>query len=278
MHSLFKANGHLCANFWKDFHETIFAIPETKLEIAFAKKGGSAFNQAIYFENISIEKLKTYATYACNVAFLSGCSRKYLLSPLGEKTKRMAGNQCIRHKNILVFDMDFKDNIPGYQSLNIEQQQKEAAEFIEVVSSKLNETKLPIWMLNFSGHGLHFYLKLAQPIPINSSFKGIYSGLVSYIEASLGVCLDTACSNPARLIRVPGSTNWKDVSQPIECCLLKHEPNVFADELVSQFQKSIDVPRSKVFKDREKILRHLNLIKVLEFFKFEKTASIYEVE
>lgn len=266
--------------FWPDFYATIFAIPNTSLEIAFASKGGSVFNTAVYYESLPLDKLESYARTDCNVALLSACNSKYLLVPKGEKTKRLATNQCIRHKNVIVFDLDFKDNIPNYTILDKKSRKNEVLEFVDIIKSKIASEQIPLWILNFSGNGLHFYFKLTNPIETHNAYdyKTNYQSICHYLGGVLGAEFDQACSNTARLIRMPGSTNWKDIADPTPCEILFFAKENFADDFINKFTKKVELAKPRNFQGKQEILSRLDLLKILRFFEYQKIDSITETK
>src|SRR6476469_8467974 len=101
---------------FEDLAKTLNAIPETFIEISFADPGTKKFNKGIYFDRITPEILSHFAEEQQNVAFLSGCVLPANDTPLNEIGPRVTRNNMIRRKNIISFDIDFKDLFPDFQS------------------------------------------------------------------------------------------------------------------------------------------------------------------
>ena len=70
-----------------------------------------------------------------------------------------------------------------------------------------------------SGHGLHLYWFLATPIPISEShqYRSMMKGLESVLDGD-------AVNDPARIMRLPSTVNWKFPEDPKECELEEFHP------------------------------------------------------
>lgn len=75
----------------------------------------------------------------------------------------------------------------------------------EFVEPRIEAAGLPMpSMAVFSGHGIHAYWRLDEPLPPDR-WRAVQSRLI----ATLGS--DPACSNPERVMRLPGFLNVKNV-------------------------------------------------------------------
>jgi hypothetical protein len=75
----------------------------------------------------------------------------------------------------------------------------------------------------FTGNGLHIYYIDAEPTPIDVSLFGIgYEVIRRRAHGILGYEPDSACKNPARIARVPGSYNNKAKPKLVEIILSRN--------------------------------------------------------
>lgn len=99
----------------------------------------------------------------------------------------------------------------------------------DTLTDKLAESGLPDpTMIVWSGHGYHLYWKLEQAIPardVRPYTKGVHDRLPS-----------DATHDPQRVMRVPGTLNVKDASNPTECQIVRYSPeNVYS---IAQFPQA----------------------------------------
>lgn len=262
------ARAMLCQkNAETDFVETLGQNKDQLIEIALARPGTSRFNRALYLEDMTKDDLARVCQREANVSFAIGLSKEMLQPiPLNTETSRKGIDKAVKAKNIISFDLDFKDN----PSLSQDQNQE--------ILDRLFEHKISPWLFVFSGHGLHLHFKMkTYELSSIQRYKEIYSLCQSYLESILGFKLDPACSNPSRLMRIPFSTNWKDRQNPIPCKLLFHNPNSDFSQTWYGFnnllEQSIRVPYSQT-KDKQRILGELDLTKILNHFNYAKSNSI----
>ena len=156
-------------------------------------------------------------------------------------------------------------------------------ELTDSLSIKIKEAltchRIPLWMLAFSGNGLHLHFKLTTPYQLNSirQYKNIYDSLRGYLECITGLKFDPSCSNPSRLIRLPLSTNWKDLSAPVSCLVLGHDPSADFSQVFASFKDMIEFKplfEKKHLKDKQRILQSLKLENILDHFAYSKKDSI----
>ena len=78
-----------------------------------------------------------------------------------------------------------------------------------IISKLPAQASLVVW----SGHGAHLYFALSAPVPVE---------MVEVIERELSKLIngDPSVSNRNRLLRLAGSYNWKDTSNPIPVVIL----------------------------------------------------------
>ena len=90
-------------------------------------------------------------------------------------------------------------------------------------------------MIVSSGYGFHLYWKLTEPLPADKArpwTKGVHQALPT-----------DSTHDPTRVMRVPGTANFKDPENPKRCYIVEHDPErVYALE---QFPQAKDEQRPK---------------------------------
>jgi hypothetical protein len=75
-----------------------------------------------------------------------------------------------------------------------------------------------------SGHGIHSYWILTSPIePGDERFRQAMSGLTEELSG------DSSVISLSQIMRLPGTTNWKDPDTPVPCLILDHNMDCRAD-------------------------------------------------
>lgn len=241
---------------YSDFAAALSSQENTVTEFSVAAKGGSSFNRAFYLDELTPEILQDIAMRQENVAFLPFCQSESITGVLNTVIKRQAKASCIQSKSIVSFDLDFKD-------CSIKPDMEE-------ILSTLKKHKVPVWLVCFSGNGLHFHFKLDKPISTKNSieYRKHYHTWREVLEGVLELPLDKSCSNIARSMRLPGSTNWKDKHKPIQGKVVYFNPQVKADSFFEPLTLSCT---------QKKKTKHLSLEKVFEYFKYSKTDSMEKI-
>jgi putative DNA primase/helicase len=248
-------------------------------EVAFANRGTSRFNSAIYYENISELDLLDFARAKSNVSFATGFGKKAIGGQtLGVKGPRRGTDKDIISKNIISFDLDFKQNVEGYDG---RQGQLLAHEFSDRLKRSLDFHQIPLWMMVFTGNGIHLHFRLESPYQIEStpSYKRIYDAMRSYLECLCDLNFDPSCSNPSRLMRLPFSTNWKDSNNPIPCAVLSHNPDADFSPIFNGFRQLLALKpniEGLSVRDKKEILDNLDFIKILVHFQYPKIDTLKE--
>lgn len=262
-----------------DFINTINCCKECVIEMAFASPGSSKFNSALYFEKIDESTLISLSQLKMNVAFAAGYDKKSMDNLiLGTKTARIGRDGNIKFKNILGFDLDFKFNVTNYCEKQRSQLTDKFSQHLKDVFDKHN---IPIWMMVFSGNGIHVYFKLETPYTLTSTqrYKQIYEAIKCYLECVSEVKFDQACSNPSRLLRLPFSTNWKDRNSPVQCEVLYHNPyanfSLIFEGFASITQFKPQEEGNSVY-EKQAIAGKIDLQKILDHFEYDKRESIKE--
>ena len=262
---------------FENFLEVLNATENYLIEIAIAPSGTSKFNRAIYFDNLTEFDLQRISKAKGNFSFTTGLSKEGL-QPLvfGVETNRKGGDQHTRIKNIISFDLDFKENVEGYKSSQSDEVRIRVGEKIQ---DALKQHKIPIWMMVFSGNGFHLHFKLSTPYQITSvqKYKQLYECMQSYLECITNLKFDSACSNPSRLMRLPFSTNWKDIENPKPCVIWEHDPEADFSPLFNSFRDTIESKPevdNRFKSDKKLLLSKLELETILNHFNYEKSSSI----
>lgn len=256
--------------FNNDFSE-VLSTSGGLIEIALAPIGGSKFNRAIYFEKVTPLILEDLFAMKSNISFLADCEPGQIDVPIGRETFRQSKNDWVSKKSIVSFDIDLKDIEPGYSSLPVERRRALVISTAAAIIEKAKEHKVPIWIINSSGNGIHLHFKFARPFKVGDTkeYRRSYSTWMDLLQMTLGasIVFDRACANPARIMRLPGSTNWKDREHPIKTEVLFHNPDATADRFLTQ----MEIVAPKQFKSRkfslEAILKHFGYQKMNTFTK-----------
>ena len=106
-------------------------------------------------------------------------------------------------------------------------------------------TGLPAPTIVDSGNGIHCYWSLTEPID-TAIWKPVAEGL-KFLCVKHGFKADPACTaDVARILRVPGTKNYKDLSNPMEVVVLNQGVATPFDEIASLVPIHIsDKPRAK---------------------------------
>ncbi len=262
-----------------DFITLVNEQPGGLIELAFASPGTSQFNRALYLEQLSQAELQQLSLQIRNVSFAIGFS-KSAMQPVSlcTETQRKGADRYVTYKKIISFDVDFKDNQDNYSP-------NQRDFLVEKLGTQVQEVcasyQLPLWMLVFSGNGLHLHFKLQQAYEMVSiqQYKQMYDACRAYLECLVGLKFDPACSNPSRLMRLPFSSNWKDKTNPVPCRILYHEAAANFSPIWSNFQQvATRTPPTdrKCKQDREAILHALDLHKIFSHFSYGKIHSMQE--
>lgn len=252
-----------------DFIDVVNGSEGELVELSFAQPGTSRFNQSTYYESLNHEILQQARKAKQNISFAVGLSKSSLQPvPIGTQTTRKSGDKHVLQKRIISFDLDFKDN-PEF----------EPAEIAEKILTVLEPRKSIPWMLVHSGNGLHLHFKLNKTYKVESvqQYRNIYDGCLGYLQCITGFRFDPACCNPSRLMRLPFSTNWKDVNDPKLCKIVNHNCNADFSSIWGGFQQMVGFkvdPERKHFADKKKILAKLDLKAVLKHFSYDKFESL----
>ena len=247
----------------------VFSSLDGLTEISFAEQGSSKFNRSEYFKEISADQLKSLLNYDTNLAFLAECDELSINANIECKTFRQSKNQSIPRKSIISFDIDFKDFIKNFKAYSPEKRQTMIESIGVKVAKKASELKIPIWILNSSGNGLHIHFKRSTPLNINSTkeYKESYLIWIKLLQQALGndLAFDSSCSNPARIMRLPTSTNWKAKNSPAPTTIIFHNPEADASGFLQVKQ------RNRAVKCR------LTLDSILKYFNYKKMETLKEV-
>ena len=205
------------------------------IEIAEAGIGGSAFNQAKYFPFFTVNDYSKSVAKKKNVVWLNGIN----LSPeiLNKDTKRKAKDQHIKSRNILVFDIDFKEADSSFADQGNDYKEKYAQDVFEENKESLLKAVPGLWMVVFSGNGIHLYVRLEKPLAVRDSktYSRTYEKIARHIQTEGfkdRYILDDSCKNPARIMRLPYSTNYKNAHKPIQTKAIYFDENGYSDNFI----------------------------------------------
>lgn len=105
-------------------------------------------------------------------------------------------------------------------------------EAVKELGRFISETKLPFPnILVDSGHGIHCYWALDTTIS-RAEWQPLADALKLLCKTHRFAVDDPITGDAARILRVPGTTNWKDPQNPIPCRVLRSDPKNFTLELI----------------------------------------------
>ena len=96
-----------------------------------------------------------------------------------------------------------------------------AAGMREFVVKSRQHNILPPTLIVISGNGFHPYWTLKESIDL-ATWRPVAEALENFLMAQAGLFIDPITKDAARLLRVPGSVNYKDPANPKSCHI--HEP------------------------------------------------------
>lgn len=178
----------------------------------------------------------------------------YMLGGVRKGLLTRAKDSDVCEKNYMAFDFDLlKDK--GYSPEQIKQELKDATAFMLEENSPFKH----ILAVVFSGGGGHIYYK--TPIVKNfTNWRFFYKQAMAGLEKLTGWKADSACQNPARIMRLPGSWNVK--RQPeIKTEILYFNPDVecvFSLEKYNNFKIPVEKKSVPVKQEMQIKLSELN--------------------
>jgi P4 family phage/plasmid primase-like protien len=238
----------------EDFQSWLCSLKN--IAIVEAPSGTSKFTQATYFDKLEVDELKAFLKKDVNLAFAFGYNSQKLIRKweIKEKTtlckkkkvKNLIANELFDESNYLRLDIDFKSDVQGFNqafvSLGEDEKIKAIQGFFIRHEDKLTKAQKYIFMIVFSGNGVHIYFRLKNPIPTDQTYSRIYHSFAKEFceEVFSGeVQYDKACSNPGRLWRLPCSINLKNESSPVKTKVLYFNDKGNADEILARHLKVV---------------------------------------
>ena len=126
----------------------------------------------------------------------------YSTAAFKDNTSRRADN--VLWKQEYYTDLDYGPDKPY----------KTPKESLQALVAFLPKAKLPAPIIVSTGHGFHLHWPLLEPVPLDV-WKRTAEGL-KLAMASYGFACDPVCTaDAARLLRIPGTLNYKDKSRPM---------------------------------------------------------------
>jgi hypothetical protein len=203
----------------------------------------------LFFKNV--EKLKKY--FEKNYLKNWNCYLGIL-----PRTKLKGSSEAIEFGNVFFTDLDSERAI-------IEK---------DKIYQKLCELNLrPSLMVN-SGHGIHCYFKLKECIKIER-WKQTQEKLVLFFKKHFPEFNpDIAIKDPARVMRIIGTLNVKDPTNPIQTEILFEDYTTYKVEDIEKILKDIELPKKEIIELETKQVSEEELNKLLE--KDQKLRDLLE--
>ncbi|MDD9952664.1 MAG: DUF927 domain-containing protein [Zetaproteobacteria bacterium] len=190
--------------------------------LACAAPGMSHYRIGTLHREVTAEDLHELAKSQQNVAFvtdLEGVPAKRD-TICADPTKSMLADGYIQRKSLISFDLNFADTMEDFDQLDDEHKYRHAQVAAHFILAACKQNCLPLWMLVYSGRGLHLHFKLVHPLPVASAgaYARQYKGWCSLLEVLLRqqYKLDRTCRNPARLFRLPCSRNLSVMGESLQ--------------------------------------------------------------
>ncbi|MDD9951902.1 MAG: DUF927 domain-containing protein [Zetaproteobacteria bacterium] len=187
-----------------------------------AEAGLSHYRVATLHGEVSAEDLHELAQSQQNVAFLTdleGVPEQHERI-CADPYKSMLADRYVRRKSVVSFDLNFADSMEDFVTMNEEQKYRVAQVAAYFILAACKENCLPLWMLVYSGRGLHLHFKLSTPLALSSStaYQTKYKRWCGLLEVLLRqqYKLDRTCRNPARLFRLPCSRNMSVTGETLQ--------------------------------------------------------------
>lgn len=237
----------------KDLAQTLSANPL----ICFAVRKNTNF-KARFHESITVEQLEKLQNANCCIDFLCGAKKENVT--IGTWGHISVKKTEMKQRNIISFDFDKKDNL-------------DRPEFTLPKQSD-------IWLVVNSGNGFHVHIK-TTPIPLETEddrakYATLYSKIKTQLQIETGWVADPGASNPARFMRLPGSTNCK--KDPIKTKVIFYNKNALLNaELILKkvpLNPLKDVPKREFHDDyRNLVFSQINWERIFSHFAFPFKAK-----
>lgn len=182
--------------------------------------------------HLALEKKDTYFA-------LASWKQGFHDDPTGKKLKDGRPKRVLRvgtnvdQLKALWFDIDFKDGYPDAKSVV-----RALQEFCKAVDMPAPS------ILVHSGNGLHAYWPFTEAVPVDRWHSLAQS--LKNAAAAHGLRADLGCTaDSCRVLRPPGTVNWKDPAKPKRVTVAYSRPELFdveaLESLLQPWQKAVTV-------------------------------------
>jgi hypothetical protein len=212
-----------------------------------------------------IKSVSLYSTQFCllnKVVHLSEVKKTddvYFLTGINPEVKTRAKDVDILGKKHLFFDIDIRKD-KEYEMTD--EEIKQAGIFIGEMLKEDEEFKNWSYII-FTGNGLHIYY-IGDEIKITEHYGEAYEMLCRRFEQVTGERPDTACKNPARIARLPGTYNNKAEPKKVEI-IAKQEAR---SELI-KFLETYKPETKKIDKKKQNWDKEITVEEVKDYAKTE---------
>lgn len=213
--------------FLADFCEKLNR-PGLLTAIARADIGTSSFNRADNIEKLSPSILLEKTRLQLNYAVINSIKPRPDL--------KRCGNSDIAARNWIIFDLDLKDQSDGFMALARAGKLDKVRAFFDGNKSKIEAILGPIWIAVYSGNGLHLYFHVSSLIDTSDikKYECFYSSCLSKLKAATGFDFDEKFVSQSQMIRLPGSTNYKVVTDPLPTEVIYHDAKADSSQQLGQ--------------------------------------------
>ena len=254
---------------------TTLSEPDKLIELyELGSKTNPGMKGSYLYQTLTPAEYQRIVNVKRNVHFVSGIDRNY------ETRKKDGGRvsaEFVKEKSWMVFECDFKDIATDLSEWTQERKREFAvtcSKHREAIEGVIGN----IWLVVFSGNGLHFYVKLDRVITVGKYYKKVYEEVCRQLEEVVKLKFDRSFSSLAQGIRMPLSWNCK--VEPVKSEALWWNNNVndklrlLIEELGEGFSR-VEI-KQKVNKSDSAVTRINKELKwevVLKHFGYEKTLS-----
>ncbi len=224
-----------------------------------------AFLSTFWTENeIEINNLKRAISLDEALELNKKWENIYFVASVKDNTKRNKDND-IKDKNYFIIDLDVREQKPWITD-------DEIKEYAAIIKNSLQWALANYRFINYSWNWLHFYY-VWEPTEFD---KTTYQNGIKYILKQFEKAIqktwikpDYACSNIARIIRLPWTMNWgmktKHGLKPKECEIIEQTDKSFDISLIKvysrQYEQEQKLEQSKLMYEQEqkRILKDLTI-------------------
>ncbi|MDD9951806.1 MAG: DUF927 domain-containing protein [Zetaproteobacteria bacterium] len=199
-----------------------FARSPGATALAFAQPGQRNYGEVVVLQAVAAQDLHRLAQEPHNIAFLTdleGVSQQKSCIEVGRQ-EGVLQDRYVQRKSLISFDLDFQKGMADFSDLDEANKYRVARVAAYQILSYVEKNRIPLWMLVYSGRGLHLHFKLSTPFKIDSmdTYERNYRRWCELLEIAIGgnYFLRRDCCRPAQLMRLPCSHNLSIAAEDLQ--------------------------------------------------------------